>query len=554
MIGKYELKRTRHQALKNELSSWIAHYKELSTFCSPRSGRFFTQDRNKGDRKHNNIYDNTGLRALGVLAAGMMSGNTSPARPWFRLAVHDTDLMEYEPVKVWLNQVTLLMRDVFERSNTYRSLHKAYRELGCFGTAAFAVLENYKTVIWNHSSTAGEYCIATDYNGKVNTFYREYEITVAQMVDEFGLENCSLQVQSLFKSGKGFDSWRPIVHAIQPRDASKGERDYQRKDNKNMAFSSCYYETSGDKESYLRESGFEEFPIIAPRWDTSGGDIYGNSPAMEALGDIKQLQHEQYRKAQAIDFKTLPSMQAPTSAKGAEIKFLPGGLTYVDNPGRDKAISSAFDVNLDLSHLLADIEDVRGRIDKAFYVDLFAMIANDTRSNITAREIAERHEEKLLMLGPVLENLNNEMLDPLIDITFSRMLRAGILPPLPEELDGQELNVQFISTLAQAQRAVGLGSIDRLLGTVAMLGQVGKPEAVDKLDGDEIIDQVSDMLGLDPKLIVADDKVALIREDRAKQQAQMQQAAMMPQMAKAAKDASQADTEKQSVLTSMMPG
>jgi hypothetical protein len=201
-----------------------------------------------------------------------------------------------------------------------------------------------------------------------------------------------------------------------------------------------------------------------------------------------------------------------------------------------------------LDFLLADIQDVRVRVKETFYEDLFMMIANDTRSNITAREIAERHEEKLIMLGPVLERLHNEMLSPLIDITFEKMIEAGIMPTPPQELQGVDLNVEFVSMLAQAQRAVGTGAVDRLLGTIGAMAQF-KPEVVDKLDADQLVDKYSDMLGVDPDLILADDKVAIIRQQRAQQQAAMQQAAMATEMANTAKTLADTSTEDGSALS-----
>jgi hypothetical protein len=355
-------------------------------------------------------------------------------------------------------------------------------------------------------------------------------------VREFGRDKCSDRVKSLFDAGT-LDAWITVTHLIEPRE----DRDLKKKDAKNMAFASCYYESGGNDDLMLRESGFKTFPVLGPRWDVIGGDIYGNSPAMEALGDIKQLQHQQVRKATAIDYQTQPPVQLPMAMKNGEHDLLPGGSSYYDATSPGGGIKTAFEVNLRLDFLLADIQDVRQRIRENFFADLFMMIANDQRSNITAREIAERHEEKLLMLGPVLERLHNEMLSPMIDNTFEKIVAAGILPPPPQELKGMDINVEFVSMLAQAQRAVGTSAIDRLLGTVASIAQF-KPEVLDKLDGDQIVDKYSDMLGVDPDLILADDKVAIIRQGRAKQEAAAQQAAMMPQMADTAKTLSETPT------------
>lgn len=534
---------TRWGQLKTERSTWWAHWKEISDYLLPRSGRFFVQDRNRGQRRHNNIYDNTGTRALRVLAAGMMSGMTSPARPWFRLATADKDLMKYAPVKLWLNDTSNLMHAIFQRSNTYRALHSIYEELGAFGTASSIVVPDFQNIIHHHPLTTGEYCLATNWKGEVDTLYREFQKTVHEVVAEFGIDKVSPTVKNLYDRGS-LDAWVTIIHAIEPR----SDRDPTKQDSLNMAWRSVYFEVGAKADDMLRESGFKRFPALCPRWATSGGDIYGNSPGMEALGDIKQLQHEQLRKAQGIDYKTKPPLQVPTSMKNRDVETLPGGVSYVDMAGPNGGIKTAFEVNLDLSHLLADIQDVRHRIEGSFYADLFLMLANQSDARMTATEVAERHEEKLLMLGPVLERLQNELLDPLIEMTFDQIMEAGIVPPPPEELQGHDINVELVSMLAQAQRAVGTNSIDRFVGNLGAVAQF-KPEVLDKFDSDKWADIYSDSLGLDPQIIVPADQVQAIRQQRAQAQQQAQQAALMNQGADTAQKLAGAKTGEPNALT-----
>ena len=527
---------TRWGQLKAERASWWAHWQEISTYLLPRSGRYFRQDRDKGWRRHNAIYDNTGTRALRVLGAGMMAGATSPARPWFRLGTADPELNSYQPVKLWLDDVTRRMQIVFQKSNTYRTIHQMYEELGGFGTSASIVLPDYQNVIHHYPSTIGEYCIATDWQGRVTTIYREFEKQVSQIVKEFGIENVSNTVKSFYDSGT-LDAWIPIIHAIEPR----ADRDPSKRDNLNMPWRSVYFEVGGNPDKFLRESGFKSFPALVPRWAIAGGDIYGNSPGMEVLGDVKQLQHEQLRKAQAIDYKTMPPLQAPTTLKNRDVEKLPGGVTFYDSNSPQGGIKTMFEVNLDLNHLLMDIQDVRERVRGGFYADLFLMLANATDTRMTATEVAERHEEKLLMLGPVLERLHNELLDPLIDMTFERMVEANLVPPPPPELQGMELNVEFISMLAQAQRAIGTNGVDRFVGNLGAVAQY-KPDVLDKFDADQWVDSYSDMLGVDPKLIIASDKVAIIREARAKAQAAQAQAEAMKQQSETARNLAASST------------
>jgi len=313
-----------------------------------------------------------------------------------------------------------------------------------------------------------------------------------------------------------------VIHCIEPRT----DRDLSKRDNRNMPFKSIYFEPSARDGEYLRESGFETFPALCPRWSVLGGDIYGASPGMETLGDIKQLQHEQLRKAQSIDYQTNPPLQAPSALSNRPIDTLPGGITFVDASTPNSGIRSAFEVKLELNYLLADIQDVRQRIRNGFYADLFMMMANDTRSNITATEVAERREEKMLMIGPVVERLHNEILDPLIDMTFTAMAQQGRVATPPPELQGMALNVEFVSVLAQAQRAIATNGMDRFVGNLANVAQI-KPDVLDKFDADQWADEYAEMLGISPGVTLPDAQVADMRKARAQAAAAEQQMADM---------------------------
>lgn len=539
----------RKSAMWTERSSWIEHWREISEHQQPRAGRYFVTDRNKGNKRHQNIYDNTAVFGARTLAAGLMSGMTSPARPWFKLEIKDKDLMESPAVKTWLHDTTALLRSIFAASNTYRALHVMYEELGLFGTASSIMLPDFDSVAHHYPLTVGEYALATDNRGSVDTLCREFQMTVGQMVQQFGLENCSTAVRSLHNKG-AYDQWVDVVHLIEPR----RNRDLKMADAKNMRFASCYMEPGRDEavDKFLSESGFKTFPALCPRWVVTGNDIYGTSPGMECLGDVKQLQHQQLRKGQAIDYQVNPPLQVPTKYKEAARARLPGGVFYVDSQGPAQGVRSAFDVNLNLQHLMGDIQDVRERIRSAYYADLFMMLANDTRSGITATEVAERHEEKLLMLGPVLERLHNELLSPMIDLAFTYAADAGILPEAPPELEGRELDVQFISVLAQAQRAVAAQGVDRLLATVGQLAGLN-PQIVDKVDFDQVVDDYAEMYGVNPKIIVADEKVAELRAARAQEMARQQQAAAMPAVVDAAKTAGDVNVQGvQDVMNGLM--
>jgi hypothetical protein len=517
---------------KDREQGWDSHWKSIANNLLPRQSRFFTDSRNRGGDRNQDIIDSAGTRALRTLSAGMMAGMTSPARPWFRLSLPDEDLAATHNVKVWLDDVTKLLLRIFRKSNTYNALHFMYRELGGFGTGLSVVQPNFDRIIHHNTMTVGEYALGTSHEGYVDKLGREFKLTVEQAIQWFGYNSVSATTRNAYDNGN-YSREISVMHLLQPNT----NREPGKRDKYNMAYKSCYWdakESDGPESGLLSEGGYRDFPALGPRWDVLWGDTYGSSPGMDALGDLLQLQHNQRAKAKVIDYQTDPPLQAPLALRNQNADFLPGGVSYYDSAQPQGGVRTAFDVKLDPNVLLEDIRDVRERINSAFFADMFLMIAQADK-NMTATEVAERHEEKLLMLGPVLERLHNELLDPMVTMTFQRCVETGILPPLPEELNGQELQVEFVSMLAQAQKAVNVNAVDRLVGHIGMLAQAsGDPSGFDKFDGDKSIERYADQLGVDPDLIVSDDKVALVRQQRAQAIAQQQQAEMAEKLAGAA--------------------
>ncbi|EPG5554681.1 TPA: phage tail protein [Klebsiella pneumoniae] len=532
--------------LTNDRSSFDPHWRELSDFINPRGSRFLVTDVNRDDRRNTKIVDPTATLAARTLSSGMMSGITSPARPWFKLATPDPDMMDYGPVKLWLEVVQRRMNEVFNKSNIYQSLPLLYASLGNYSTGAMAVLEDDSDVIRTMMFPIGSYYMANSARGSVDTCFRKFSMTVRQLVMEFGLNNVSDSVKGMWDSGN-YESWIEVIHAVYPNI----DRDTAKLNSKNKPVKSVYYEVGGDSDKLLRESGFDEFPIMAPRWEVNGEDVYGSScPGMIALGQVKALQLEQKRKSQLIDKATNPPMVGPSSLRNQRVSLLPGDITYIDQVTGQDGFKPAYLVNPNTADLLADIQDTRHIINSAYFVDLFMMLQNINTRSMPVEAVIEMKEEKLLMLGPVLERLNDECLNPLIDRTFSIMARKNLLPPPPDVLQGMPLRIEYISVMAQAQKSIGLSSLSSTVGFIGQLAQA-KPEALDKLNVDQAIDAFAEMSGVSPTVIVPQEQVEQVREQRAQQQQQQQMVAMGMAAAQGAKTLSEAQTEDPSVLTAL---
>lgn len=542
----------RLEALRSERSTFIPLYRELSDYHLAHRGRFLTSDRNKGNKRNTKQINNISRMANRTLASGMMSGITSPARPWFRLGTGDKNLDDSQAVKLWLHEVQQTMYKVFSQSNLYNSLHQLYSELGVFGTGAMGIFHDFENVIWCKPYTVGSYMIGMNSQNVSDTFYREYEISVGQCIKQFGEENCSQSVREQWKTGNS-ESWVKIVHAVEPNDKRDGASPLA----SDKPWRSVYYEAkSGTKEgtdTFLRESGFDEFPFVTPRWDVTAEDVYATDcPGITALGDTKALQLAERRKYQAIDKLVSPPLQGPSSLKNKINGNTVGPNDIVWHEQSSGGLTSIYgNYRPDINVIKDEINNVENRVQRAFYEDLFLMLAQTDRRQITAREVAEKHEEKLLMLGPVLERLHTELLDPLIDRTFNILQQNGVLPTPPPELQNKELNVEYVSVLAQAQRLVATGAVDRLVGFVGQAATLW-PEARHKVNINQGIDEYAESLGVDPALVRSDEEVAAMAEAEAQQQAQMQAMAVAEQGADIAKTASETELSEDNALGATM--
>lgn len=509
--------------LKLEREPYIAQWRAISELITPASGRFLgTQDNNRGRDRWNRIYDNTATRAANILAAGLMSGMTDPSSQWFALTTGDPSLDESQAVKTWLDQVQRILEMAFTRTNVYQALHHGWREVGTMGVLANVIVEDPHVGFYCHPLVIGEYCIAVDYAGRPDTLYRNFKMTASQLYRRYGRSRLPRTVLDCLD--KNQDRKFRCLHAIEPR----LDRDYTKQDNLNMPWRSVVILMDGGDETscVLEESGYNEFPAVVGRWGASASDVYSEeAPGMVAIGDVRQLQHQALQKGNAIDYQVNPPLILPANAKDQETDFLPGGISYIAGANANDVVQSAYNVQTRLADLTADMRDVQMRINQAFNVDMFLMLSGGT-GRMTATEVAERHEEKLMMLGPVLSRLNNEVLRPLIERTYSILQRAGQIPPAPEELRGQSIAIEYTSMLARSQRAIRANSLSQFLNVVAQVAQF-KPEVLEKVNGFNVINEYADYYSVAPSVVVPDDEaIQSVQAQQQAQQAQAQQAQM----------------------------
>jgi len=529
--------RDRLKELEEARTEWEDTFKEVSEYVLPHRGAFPGQTiPNQGEKRTDSIVDGTATRSLQILAAGMQGGLTSPTRPWFRLGLPDRDLAEFPPVRVWLDRIEKLIYRVYAMSNLYSSLHAVYEEEAAFGTACLYVEEDAEFLLRTKVCTAGEYAISTNAAGMVDTVFRRFWMTPRQMVQEFG-EACSDQIRDAAK--QGFEEFYEVVHAVEPREIVQ-----QGLGRANMPWRSIYLQYDGQQggeDDFLRDGGFQEMPYMVPRWAISGADVYGRGPGWFILPDVRTLQEVGKQGLRALHKAVDPPLILPDGYKG-RVNLRPGGLTFVSGDGA--GARPFYQVNPDINALLLERQDLRMQIKGGLFNDLFLML--EDRPDMTATEVMERKAEKMLMMGPIVERHQHELLDPLIDRTIGILTRAGALPEPPQEIlqyfpQGiAEIKIEYISVLAQAQRTAEVDRIRGIASDVGMLAQLD-PKALDKLDVDEAIDQLAEMRGAPVNIIRPTEMAQEMRDQRAEMQARKQEAqaqlAMLTAGGQAARDA-----------------
>lgn len=507
---------------EQERLSWWYHWRELAWFIQPRLGRFLEtpNEGNRGSQKNRRIIDSTGTTASQRFGAGMFAGTTSPARPWFTLGIRGMEIVDDSAVRLWLDETKKRMLAILAASNFYRTMATLYEEIGVFGTACALMYEDFEDVIRFYPKCAGEYYLSVDARLEVTTMAEKIVMTIEQLVGRFGLENVSPQSAEFYRRGNMLQEVI-VGHIIMPND----ERVLGAHGVKGMAYLDVAWEWGTRTETLLQKRGFHEKPFIAPRWNVTGNDPYGRSCGMDALGDVKQLQLKQKRSDQLVDKLVNPPMVAHVSLKNQPATSIPGGVTYLAGNEQTAFFKPAYEVNPQgFQAINTSIDAIQARVKTVFFEDLFLMISQlDTVR--TAAEIYERKEEKMLMLGPALERIHDEGLRLVIFRLFGMMSRMNLLPPdVPEEIRGMKLSIEFVSTLAQAQKAAATSTIERLWALAGNIASV-KPTILDNLDEDTTIREYGDMLGVPQKIFVDPKKVVQLREAKAQREQAAQQGA-----------------------------
>lgn len=510
-------------------SWWMTNWSDLAEFILPRRSIWLTQsaggipspnNMTRGMEINQSIVDPTGTYAARICTGGLVSGLASQSRPWFAVIPANQKTEIDAEGRAWIDETQERLYTVLALSNFYSSFTVKCEDVVVFGTAPRIIYEDATSIIHCYNPCVGEYYVAASASNRDNGLYRQFLMTVAQMVDFFGVKNCPEDVRkSWAEKGSALDQEKIVCHSIEPNfgvDDGAGHRTVGVVKG-NFTWREVYWVYGSAGSGPLSYRGFVDKPFTVSLWSRQSNDPYGRGPGMDTLPDILQLQVETSRKAEAIEKMVRPPLVADMSMKNQPSSGLPGSVTYVQKLSAESGMRPMYQVNPQIKEMMEDIAQIQQRIKQGFYNDLFGMFQDIPAGKMTAYETSQRINERLQIIGPVIEGMLNDLKDELKRV-FGIMRRKGLIDPPPDSLKGVPLQFEFVSLLALAAKAAATGGIERLAAFVGNLS-AAFPEVRYSFDAPESVREMGDLLGA-PQKVVRGKKESEALQAQAAQQAQ----------------------------------
>lgn len=509
------------ERMKSCRGNWDSHWQEIAERIWPDRA-LFQGERTGGEKRTEKVFESTPALALTRFAAAMEAMLTPRTQRWHRLTASDPKLQDDSEVQRYLDEVTdILFRARYApKANFASQQHEAYLSNGAFGTGVIFVDEIVGESLRYRAIPLSEVFIAEDFSGIINRVHRKFELTNRQAVDMFGADSLPDSIAEKAKGENTSDQKTWFIHCVyENKDRKPGDKSW-----KGMAWRSIYVSVEGRQT--VDEGGYRTMPYSIGRYITTPGEVYGRSPAMLVLPDIKMLNEQEKTIMRAAQRMVEPPLLVSEDGALQPFNVRPNALNYgyIDEQGRPMVQPMEMRGNIPLGIELQDQK--RKIIQDAFLVTLFQILVD--QPNMTATEAMLRAQEKGQLLAPTMGRWQSEQLGPMIERELDILGTAGMLPPMPRALmDGSgQVEISYESPLNRAQRAEeGMA----ILNTLSAAGSVAQfdPEVVKLFKTQDAMRELAEINGMPSKLLYSPEEMDQINAAAAQQQqlAQILQAA-----------------------------
>lgn len=503
----------------------LAQQYEIGRLILPSRGLFRGEETES--LRDANLFNPAAQRALRKAAAGMTQAITPASDPWFRHAFLSRADREATGGNEYVDTVDARIRAVLSAGSFYQAVHAFNKELLAFGCALLSCESSPRTVARFACQTCGTYAVALDEDRMLACVVRRLKMTPRELAERFGRDRLSDVTQKMLDD----KPYAPVevVHVVRRRENA----DASRRDGLNMPFASFWYEEHG--EHLLHDGGFRSMPFFFTVWEEARG-IYGTGPGDEALADQKGIEAWELRKMLGIEKMIDPPLLAPGSLK-RHVRVAPGEVVSDSAATQNNALRPLYEVNFGpaVQYVQQEVQQISMRLEDVMMANIFANMSLETRpAGMTMTEYMDRRRRSAELMGPTVSAYEPRVLNPLIERVFALLDEAGMLPPPPDGLsEWAALSVSYQSPMAQMLEQSGAVATAQFMEQVAPLAQVN-PEIFDKLDTDQMVDELAQRMGVPASIIRSDEQVAAIRRQRAEAQAAQQAQAVAMMQAEAA--------------------
>jgi len=528
------------ESLKGSRGVWEQHWEEIAERVLPRQIGF-VGDRTDGEKRTQKVFDSKPMVALERFGAVMDSMLTPRQSRWHNLRTTDEALNREFEVQDWFYQVNNILYSArySPKANFAGQNYERWISTGAFGTGALFIDFDPGVSLRYRCVNLRDLFFLENHQGVIDTVYRIFKYTARQAAQRWGEQNLPESIRKCLDNPNKVHEKHDFLHVVAPR------QDYEpgRMDARGKPFAS-YYIALRDKVFVAPAGGYSTFPYSISRYVTAPDEVYGRSPAMSALPDIKMLNEMSKTDIRAvhklIDPPLLLHDDGILGGGAMTVNMRPGGLNVggVNRNGQQMIQPFTTGARVDIADTKMDQR--RAAIDDAFLVTLFQILVETPR--MTATEALIRAQEKGMLLTPTMGRQQSEALGPLIERELSLLAEHRVLPPMPQALReaNGEYEIVYDSPMSRMQRAEELVGVQRTMELLAPFAQL-RPEVLDVFDDDKLARLTAEVSGVPTPVLRSPEAVRQLRAERAQAAQDQQMVESAQPIAGAMKDVAQAN-------------